>query len=303
MNVVFMGTPEFAVSTLSELLGQGHSIVGVYTRPPAESGRGMKSRPSPVHTLAERLGIPVYHPRSLRSDDAVVDLSRLAADVGVVVAYGMILPEALLAVPRLGCLNLHASLLPRWRGAAPIQRAILAGDEETGVCIMRMEAGLDTGPVLLEGRMSIDARTAGELTRELSMMGATLMTDALADLPHRSPVPQPGEGVTYAAKIDKAETRIDWSMSARRIERQVRAFAPMPGAWFELNGERIKILATSLHPGSIAEPPGTVLNDELVVSCGKEAIRPTLLQRPGGKPLPAVDVLRGFPIAPGTRLA
>ncbi len=308
MNVVFMGTPEFAVPTLSELVGQGHGIVGVYTRPPAESGRGLRSRPSPVHALAERLGIPVHHPRSLRSDDAVADLARLDADVGVVVAYGMILPEALLAVPRLGCLNLHASLLPRWRGAAPIQRAVMAGDVQSGAAVMRMEGGLDTGPVAMEERVAIRPdMTAGDLHDALAPIGADLMGRAVAALGRGSLqfTPQLADGVTYARKIDKAECRIDWDRPAVEVSSQIRGLSPFPGAFFEVDLghglERIKVLRVVVDPA--AGRAGAVLDDRLTVACRTGSVRLTQLQRAGKGPLGAEEFLRGTRLAAGTSLA
>ena len=307
MNVVFMGTPEFAVSTFSELVGQGHTVVGVYTRPPAESGRGLKSRPSPVHALAERLGIPVYHPRSLRSDEAVADLSRLDADVGVVVAYGMILPEALLAVPRLGCLNLHASLLPRWRGAAPIQRAVMAGDTHSGVAVMRMEAGLDTGPVAMEERVAIRPdMTAGDLHDALAPIGADLMGRAIAALGRGSLQfqPQSAEGMSYARKIDKAECRIDWGRPAAEVSSQIRGLAPFPGAFFEADlghgPERIKVLRVVVEPAE--GRVGSILDDRLAVACLDGSVRLTQLQRAGKGPLGAEEFLRGSRLVAGTSL-
>ena len=297
-----MGTPDFAVPTLVALVEAGHEVACVYTQPPRPGGRrGKELTPSPVQREAERRGIAVRHPVSLRSVEAQEQFAALNADIAVVAAYGLILPQAVLDAPRHGCLNVHGSLLPRWRGAAPVQRAILAGDTETGVGIMRMERGLDTGPVLLEGRTPIDSKTAGELTDELARMGAGLMVRVLADLATFPEVPQPEAGVTYAHKIDKAEARIDWTRSAVEIERQVRAFNPAPGAFFELDGERCKVLAAEVAAGS--GRPGTVLDDALTVACGDSALRLARLQRAGRPTMDAADLLRGWAIPPATVLA
>ncbi len=239
MRVIFMGTPDFAVPALIALAEAGHEIVAVYTQPPRPGGRrGRELTPSPVQREAEARGIAVRHPVSLKGAEAQAELAALGADIGVVAAYGLILPQAVLDAPRLGCLNLHASLLPRWRGAAPVQRAILAGDAETGVTIMRMEAGLDTGPMLAEGRTEIAGKTAGELTAELAQIGAKQIVRVLANLGAFPEIAQPGEGVTYAKKVDKAEARLNFTLSAEQVERQVRAFAPAPGAFFEIESER-----------------------------------------------------------------
>jgi len=297
-----MGTPDFAVPTLVALVEAGHEVACVYTQPPRPGGRrGKELTPSPVQREAERRGIAVRYPVSLRSVEAQEQFAALNADIAVVAAYGLILPQAVLDAPRHGCLNVHGSLLPRWRGAAPVQRAILAGDTETGVGIMRMERGLDTGPVLLEGRTPIDSKTAGELTDELARMGAGLMVRVLADLATFPEVPQPEAGVTYAHKIDKAEARIDWTRSAVEIERQVRAFNPAPGAFFELDGERCKVLAAEVAAGS--GRPGTVLDDALTVACGDGALRLARLQRAGRPTMDAADLLRGWAIPPATVLA
>ena len=302
MRIVFMGTPDFAVPVLDALVEAGHELVAAYTQPPRPGGRrGRALVPSPVQRRAEALGIAVRSPERLRGREEQAAFAALAADVAVVAAYGLILPPPVLAAPRHGCLNVHASLLPRWRGAAPIQRAILAGDDETGVCIMAMEVGLDTGPVLLDGRLPIGGKTAGELTGELARLGAALMVETLADLPHRLPAPQPEHGVTYAAKIDKAEARLDFTRSAEEVERQVRAFAPAPGAWFEANGERVKMLAVEIVAGEGAS--GEVLDDALTIACREGAVRPTLVQRAGRGVTGAAELLRGFPIVAGTRLA
>ena len=303
MRIVFMGTPEFAVPTLDALAAAGHEIVAAYTQPPRPGGRrGRELVPSPVQRRADALGIAVRSPASLKGADEQARFAALGADVGVVAAYGLILPRAVLDAPRFGCLNVHGSLLPRWRGAAPVQRAILAGDAKTGVCIMQMEAGLDTGPVLLDGRVAIDGKTAGELTGELARLGAALMVETLATLDARVAVPQPAEGVTYAAKIDKAEARIDWSRPAVELERLVRAMNPAPGAWFEVGGERVKVLAAEVLPFSFHGGVGTTVDDRLTIACGDGAIRPTLVQRAGRGVTSAQELLRGFPITPGTQL-
>ena len=303
MRIVFMGTPEFSVPVLQALVDAGHDIAACYSQPPRRAGRGKSLSPSPVQTHAEALGIGAMTPVSLRTPEAQAAFAAFGADVAVVAAYGLILPTPILEAPRLGCLNVHASLLPRWRGAAPIQRAILAGDEETGVCIMQMEAGLDTGPVLLTGRTAIDGMTAGALTDVLSAMGARLMVEALGNLGALPPIAQPIDGVTYAAKIDKAEARIDWAQPADAIERQARAFNPVPGAFFDVAGERIKLLAALSGVAVGGAPPGTVLDPQLTIVCGEgTTIRPTLLQRAGRGPMTTPELLRGFPIAPGTVL-
>jgi methionyl-tRNA formyltransferase len=316
MKIVFMGTPDFSADVLSALVAAGHDVVAAYSQPPRAGGRrGKALTPSPVQARAEGLGIPVFTPKTLRDVEAQAEFAALGADIGVVFAYGLILPPAVLDAPEHGCLNIHASLLPRWRGAAPIQRAILAGDTETGVGIMQMEAGLDTGPVRAEARTATGGKTAGELTAELSATGARLLIEVLTDLDAFPPLPQPDEGTTYAAKIDKAEARIDWSRSAVGIERQVLAFNPTPGAFFEFGGERIKILAAEVFPGERLGPTlggsqldpglrrGTVEDEALTIACGTGAIRPTLLQRAGRGVMTSGEFLRGFPIPPGTSLA
>ncbi len=299
MRVIFMGTPDFAVPCLDALVAAGHEVVAAYTQPPRRAGRGKALSPSPVQRHAEALGIAVRHPERLRDPADQDAFAALGADVAVVAAYGLILPRPILEAPRLGCINVHASLLPRWRGAAPIQRAILAGDSLTGVTIMQMAAGLDTGDMLARGVTSVDGKTAGELTAELAQMGAGLLVQTLADLP--PPVPQPETGVTYAAKIDKAEARIDFSAGAEAVERQVRAFAPTPGAWFENGGERIRVLKTEMIDGG-AEP-GLVADEGLIVGCGVGLIRLALVQRAGRAAMRAEDLLRGFAIPVGTLLA
>ena len=302
MRIIFMGTPDFAVPALDALVAAGHQVVCAYTQPPRPGGRrGKELTPTPVHRRGEELGIEVRHPASLKGAEEQAALAALEADIAVVAAYGLILPQMVLDAPQHGCLNLHGSILPRWRGAAPIQRAILAGDAETGVGIMRMEAGLDTGPVLLEGRTPIARKTAGALTAELAGIGADLIVKVLADLPAYPEVAQSAEGVTYAKKIDKAETRLDFNQDAMQVERQVRAFAPAPGAWFEFHGERCKVLAAD--PADGHGTPGTVLDNSLTIACATGAIRPTLVQRAGRPAMSTADMLRGWTIPAGARLA
>lgn len=300
MRIIFMGTPDFAVPTLEALVAAGHEVVAAYSQPPRPAGRGKKLQPSPVQLAAEALGIAVRTPVSLKGADEQAAFATFNADIAVVAAYGLILPQAVLDAPRLGCLNVHGSLLPRWRGAAPVQRAILAGDELTGVTIMQMERGLDTGPMLAKVETPIAGKTAGELTAELAAKGAALMVAVLADLSAHSAIAQPDEGVTYAHKIEKAESRLDFTRGAEEAERQVRAFAPVPGAFFELEGERYRALAAEVvSDGGV---PGVTLDDALTIACGSGALRPTLIQRAGR---PAMDVgalLRGRAIAAGTVL-
>jgi methionyl-tRNA formyltransferase len=301
MRVVFMGTPQVAVPTLLALAEDGHAIAAAYTQPPRPAGRGKHARKSPVQLAAEKLGVEVRHPASLKGAEEQAAFAALEADVAVVAAYGLILPQAILDAPQHGCLNVHASLLPRWRGAAPIQRAILAGDTVTGVTIMRMEAGLDTGPMLAKATVPIERKTAGELSEELAELGSRLMEGVLAELVSFHPVAQPEEGVTYAKKVDKAGTRLDVRQSAEQVERQVRAFAPTPGAWFELDSERFRVLAAeAVEEGGEA---GTVLDDRLTIACGEGAIRPTIVQRAGRPAMETQALLRGRPIPAGTRLA
>lgn len=301
MRIVFMGTPDFAVPVLDAVVAAGHEVVACYTQPPRPGGRrGRALVPSPVQARAEALGIAVRSPVSLRKPEAQAEFAALAADIGVVAAYGLILPQAVLDACRLGCLNVHASLLPRWRGAAPIQRAILAGDAETGVGIMQMEAGLDTGPVRLEGRTRCHGKTAGFLTDELARLGAKLMVTVLANLNAYPPKPQPHDGITYAAKIAKEETWIDFARSAEEIDRQVDAFHPTPGAFFEHAGERIKVVRADWEEGAGA--PGEVLDDRLLIACKRDAIRPYRVQRAGRAEVGVDELLRGFPIPPGTRV-
>ncbi|WP_299286655.1 methionyl-tRNA formyltransferase [uncultured Tateyamaria sp.] len=301
MRLIFMGTPDFSVPALDALHAAGYDIASVYSQPPRPAGRGKKDRPSPVQARAEALGLPVRHPVSLRTPEAQADFAALHADIAVVVAYGLILPQTILDAPTHGCLNIHASLLPRWRGAAPIHRAIMAGDAETGVCIMQMEAGLDTGPVLMRGETPIGAtETTSDLHDRLAAIGAELITATLRDLPNLTPVPQPDNGVTYAKKIDKAEAAIDWTQPATEVDRQIRGLSPFPGAWFEKDGTRIKVLGSMLASGSDA--PGTVIDDAMTVACGTGAVQLTRLQR-AGKGAQDVDVfLRGMPTPPGTQL-
>jgi methionyl-tRNA formyltransferase len=301
MRLIFMGTPDFAVPALEALAAAGHEIACVYSQPPRPAGRGQKPRLSPVAARAEALGLAVRTPSSLRDPAEQAALVALGAEVAVVVAYGLILPRAVLEAPVRGCLNIHASLLPRWRGAAPIQRAILAGDAETGVCIMAMEAGLDTGPVLLREAVPIGKHdTAGDLHDRLAVLGARLIVEALARLDALRPMPQPETGVTYAAKIDKAEARIDWSRNATEIDRQIRGLAPFPGAWCEIDGARIKLLLSEIAAGEA--PAGTVLDDALCIACGQGAVRLQRLQRAGSRPMAAEEFLRGHPVQPGSRL-
>ena len=301
MRVIFMGTPAFSVPALDALVAAGHEVVAVYSQPPRPAGRGKRPRPSPVQARAEALGLLVRHPESLKRPETQAEFAALGADVAVVVAYGLILPRAVLDAPRMGCLNIHASLLPRWRGAAPIHRAIMAGDAETGVCIMAMEAGLDTGPVLLREAVAIGAtETTGQLHDRLSALGARLIVEALARLDTLAPEPQPEAGVTYAARIDKAEARIDWARPAGQLDRLIRGLSPFPGAWFEAGGERIKVLGSCLAEGSGA--PGEVLDDALTVACGAGAVRLLRLQRAGRAAQDAPEFLRGMSLAPGTYL-
>lgn len=298
-----MGTPAFAVPTLDALVAAGHNVVAAYTQPPRPGGRrGRELVPSPVQRRAEELGIAVRVPVSLKGAHEQAAFAALDAEVGVVAAYGLILSQPVLDAPRHGCLNVHGSLLPRWRGAAPVQRAILAGDTETGVGIMQMAAGLDTGPVRLEGRTQVDGKTAGDLTGELAALGARLMIEVLRDLDAHPAHDQLDDGVTYATKIDKAEARIDFTKPAIEVERLVRAMNPAPGAWFETHGERIKVLAADVLPFSF-QVPGDVVDVALTIACGDGAIRPTLVQRAGRGVTSAEEMLRGFPIPSGSELA
>jgi len=300
MRIVFMGTPDFAVPSLRALIAAGHEVVAVYSQPPRPAGRGKRLQPSPVHLAAQAAGIAVHTPISLKGAEDQTAFAAHRADVAVVAAYGLILPPPVLAAPVHGCLNVHGSLLPRWRGAAPVQRAILAGDDETGVTIMQMERGLDTGPMLAMVRTPVAGKTAGELTAELAELGAAAMVAVLTDLPGHPPVAQPEQGVTYAAKIDKAESRLDFALSADACERCVRAFAPAPGAFFELDGERYRVLAAHVVAGTGL--PGTVIDDALTIACGSQALRPTLVQRAGRPAMDSAALLRGRAIAVGTRV-
>ncbi len=296
-----MGTPAFAVPTLEALVADGHDVVAAYSQPPRPGGRrGRELVRSPVHVRAEELGVPVLTPVTLRDAEAQAAFAAHDADVAVVAAYGLILPRAVLDAPRLGCLNVHGSLLPRWRGAAPVQRAILAGDAETGVGIMQMEAGLDTGPVRREGRIPIGDKNAGQLTEELAVMGARLMVEVLRDPDAHPPVAQPEEGITYAEKIRKDEARLDFAADAAAVVRQIAAFCPVPGAFFEHQGERVKVLAADVVAGSGA--PGAVLDDGLTIACGSGALRPVRVQRAGRGVMSVAELLRGFPIPVGTPL-
>lgn len=300
MRIIFMGTSDFAVPAL-DALARVHEVVAVYSQPPRPGGRrGRELTPGPVHARALELGIEVRHPVSLKGAEEKEAFATLNADVAVVAAYGLLLPRVVLDAPVHGCLNLHGSILPRWRGAAPIQRAILAGDEQTGVDIMQMETGLDTGPVRASVRTAIAGKTTGALTSELAQLGADLIVKVLADLPAFPPVQQPAEGITYAHKIDKAEARIDFTAPSTQVLRQILAFNPAPGAFFEYEGERYKILAAELTEGT--GTPGTTLDDTLTIACGTDAIRPTLIQRAGKPAMATADLLRGRPFPAGTTL-
>jgi methionyl-tRNA formyltransferase len=307
LRVIFMGTPHFATPALSEIVGQGHEVVACYTREPAPAGRGMELKKSPVHAMAERFGIPVFTPKTLKTPEATALFASHQADVAVVVAYGKLLPKAILDAPELGCLNLHGSLLPRWRGAAPIQRAVMAGDAETGVMVMRMEEGLDTGPVAMVEKMAVGPdTTSGEVHDRLMLLGADLMARALAALSRGALgfTPQTEAGVTYAHKIDKAEARIDWSKPASDIHNLVRGLTPFPGAFFEADSgqglTRVKVLRSMLAEGSGA--PGSVVGDDLTVACGSGAVRLLEVQRAGKSPVSAGEFLRGAGLKTGTIL-
>lgn len=308
MRLIFMGTPDFAVPTLMEIAGRGHEVVAVYTRAPKPKGRGMDMQETPVARAAHALGIPVYTPVTLKTEEAQSALQTLVrdneVDAAVVVAYGMILPKAVLDAPPLGCFNVHASLLPRWRGAAPIHRAVMAGDAETGVTIMKMDEGLDTGDMVLLDRIPIgpDA-TMGQLHDALARLGADLMVRALAALERGSltATPQPADGVTYAAKLTNAETRIAWAQPARAVHDHIRGLSPFPGAWFDLDGVRVKVLRAARADGSGA--PGAVLDDKLTIACGDGAVRLLNVQRAGKQPMSAEDFLRGNSVSAGARLS
>jgi methionyl-tRNA formyltransferase len=302
MRIAFMGTPEFAVPALDALIAAGHEVAAVYSQPPRPGGRrGKELTPSPVQRRAEAAGIAVRTPLTLRDAAEQERFAALRLDAAVVAAFGLILPEPVLRAPGHGCINIHASLLPRWRGAAPIQRAILAGDAMTGVTIMGMEKGLDTGPMYAVRETEVDGKTAGELTAELAALGGALMAEVLERLGEIEPVPQPEEGVTYAHKIDKAEARLDFSKLPQEVERQVRAFNPAPGGWFEYEGERIKVHRAV--PGALSGEPGTVLDHGLAIACEVGSIVPTIVQRAGRGPVATEELLRGFVIPVGARLA
>jgi methionyl-tRNA formyltransferase len=307
LRLIFMGTPDFSVPTLLELVAHGHEIAAVYTRAPKPGGRGMKLQATPVEVEARRLGIPVLTPKTLKTPEVLLEFRSHGADAAVVVAYGMILPQAILETPKLGCFNLHASLLPRWRGAAPINRAIMAGDAETGVMVMKMDVGLDTGDVAMAERLPItDSTTASDLHDRLARLGADLMVRAMAALDRGALrlVKQSEQGVTYAAKIEKAEARIDWSRAAREVLRHIHGLSPFPGAWSEIedggDAARIKILRCELAKGSGA--PGAVLDDRLAIACGEGAVRIVELQRAGKAPMKAAEFLRGTSMKPPARL-
>ena len=294
-----MGSPEFAVPSLDALVESDHEVVCVYTQPPRPAGRGKGERKTAVHERAQQLGIEVRTPRTLRNEEEQERFRALDADLAVVAAYGLILPKPILEAPKQGCINVHASLLPRWRGAAPIQRAILAGDEISGVTLMQVDEGLDTGPMLARQTLDIRGKNAGEVTDEMANFGARMLMEWL-EAPS-SPEPQPIAGATYASKVDKAEARIDWSNAADQIERQVRAFAPSPGAWFEVNGERIKLFDAAAGADASGKP-GEVLDECLNIACGSGYIRPLKVQRAGRAPMSPGELLRGFPIPKGTVL-
>lgn len=294
MRLIFMGTPDFSVPALDALVDAGHEIACVYTQPPRPAGRGKRPRPTPVHARAEALEIPVRHPEKLKDAAEIEAFRALEADAAVVVAYGLILPRAVLEAPTHGCLNIHASLLPRWRGAAPIHRAVLSGDAETGVCIMRMEQGLDTGPVLLRAAEAVGPEdTTGDLHDRLAALGGRLIVSAVERMGRLPETPQPETGACYAAKIDKGEARIDWSRPAGEVDRLIRGLSPFPGAWCEIDGERVKLLRSRLATGEGA--PGTRL-DGLTVACGTGAVEITEIQRAGKRAMPAGDALRGWPL-------
>ena len=304
MRLAFLGTPDFSVVALDALIAAGHEIACVYSQPPRRAGRGKSLRPSPVHQFAEEKGIEVRTPVSVKSEDEQAAFAALDLDAAVVVAYGLILPAGILAAPRHGCFNIHASLLPRWRGAAPIQRAILAGDKMSGVTIMQMDEGLDTGPMLLRGEIPlVPGMTAGDLHDALAVMGGRLITETLtaADAGNLNPVVQPSEGVTYAAKISKGEAALDWRRPAIEVERAIRAFNPVPGAFFMRGGERIRLLAADVVSGR--GYPGTILDNAMTIACGDGAIRPTLVQRQGKRAMTPSELLNGYDLPPGDVLA
>ena len=305
LRLAFMGTPDFAVPVLGALIGAGHELAAVYTQLPRAAGRGHKERPSPVHVAALECGIPVQTPTSLKGPTEQAPFSALALDAAVVVAYGLLLPKPILAAPRLGCLNIHASLLPRWRGAAPIQRALMAGDAETGITIMQMDEGLDTGPMLLQERVPVGPEDdAGTLHDKLASMGSRLILRALDGLATGALTaqPQPSSGATYAAKLTREDERLDWRRSAEDLARQVRALSPRPGAWFAMNGDRLKVLASEVIAETFEVAPGVVLDDRLTIACGHEAFRIARIQRPGRAPMSAEEFLRGYRVPQGTIL-
>ena len=312
LRLAFMGTPDFAVPTLAELIAQGHDIAAVYSQPPRPKGRGMALEPGPVHKFAAGAGLAVRTPLSLKGEAEQAEFAALNIDAAIVVAYGLLLPKPILDAPALGCFNLHGSLLPRWRGAAPIQRAVMAGDAETGVMVMQMEEGLDTGPVLMAERVPVGRKTSGELAGELSRLGADLMVRALGALERGgvTPVVQSADGVTYAKKILKDEARIDWTKSAAEIDCLVRGISPFPGAWTEVNGERLKVLyaepvfdLSAASGGGGHDAPGTALDDALTIACGSGALKLRKVQRAGGKAMDADALLKGFAVPRGTLLA
>lgn len=299
MKLVFMGTPDFSVPALRALVAGGHDILAVYSQPPRPAGRGKKLRPSAVHLAAEAMGIPVRHPENFKSPETVAEFAALGADAAVVVAYGLILPQSVLDAPKWGCLNIHASLLPRWRGAAPIHRAIMAGDDRTGICIMQMEAGLDTGPVIHRSTTEIGENdTTGALHDRLADMGGDAIARVLSQPGPWSSEPQAAEGVTYAAKIDKAEAQIDWTAPGQQVDRQVRGLSPFPGAWFLNGDERVKVL-TSTYRAAVSGRPGQVIGDG-IVACGTGGVELQILQRAGKKPMPLAEFLRGGALRPET---
>ncbi len=303
LRLVFMGTPDFAVPSLRALVEAGHEVACVYSQPPRPAGRGQQVQKSPVHRFAEEHGIPVRMPKSLRNAEAQAEFADLKADAAVVAAYGLILPQPVLDAPRLGCLNVHGSLLPRWRGAAPIQRSLLAGDDETGITIMQMDIGLDTGAMLLKDSVPITAETtASTLHDDLAAMGARLIVEALDGLAagRLTAVPQPDDGVTYAAKLTREDGRLDWTREAAYVERQVRALTPWPGCWFDIKNERIKVLKAEPAPDAKRAAPGTLLDDRLTIACADGAVRLTLVQRPGKAPVEGSAFLRGFALPVGT---
>ncbi len=305
LRLIFMGSPDFAIPALDALIDAGHRVVAVYSQPPRPAGRGHREAPCAVHAHADARSIPVHTPASLKNEAEHLAFAALAPDVAVVTAYGLILPQPILRVPKLGCINIHASLLPRWRGAAPIQRAILAGDDKTGVTIMRMDEGLDTGPMLMADTVPIGPETtAAELHDTLAALGAKLIVPALEELAtgHLADHPQPHQGVTVAPKLRREEGRLDWGRPAAELERMLRALNPWPGTWFEQGGTRIKVLAGRVIASPPGIPPGTVLDDHLTLACGSGALRLTRLQRPGRDAMEAEAFLRGYPLSAGTRI-